>query len=69
MTAEMQTLGMGFTWEQLSAGQKFRTLNRTVTETDLMMFVGVTGMVEVISPTTRSAPRRARSRAALSRRH
>ena len=46
--AEKQTLGLGFTWEQLSAGQKFRTLNRTVTEADLMMFVGVTGMVEVI---------------------
>ena len=44
----MQTLGLGFTWEQLSAGQKFRTLNRTITETDLVMFVGVTGMVEVI---------------------
>ena len=48
MASQMQTLGLGFTWEQLSAGQKFRTLNRTVTETDLMMFVGVTGMVEVI---------------------
>lgn len=45
---EMKTLGLGFTWEQLSAGQRFRTLNRTVTETDLVMFVGVTGMVEVI---------------------
>ena len=44
----MQTLGLGFTWEQLSPGQKFRTLNRTVTEADLMMFVGTTGMVEVI---------------------
>jgi 3-hydroxybutyryl-CoA dehydratase len=44
----MQTLGLGFTWEQLSPGQQFRTLNRTITETDLMMFVGVTGMVEVI---------------------
>ena len=44
----MQTLGLGFTWEQLSAGQKFRTLNRTITEADLVMFVGVTGMVEVI---------------------
>jgi 3-hydroxybutyryl-CoA dehydratase len=44
----MQTLGLGFTWEQLSPGQKFRTLNRTVTEADLVMFVGVTGMVEVI---------------------
>jgi len=45
---EMQTLGLGFTWEQLSVGQRFRTLNRTLTETDLIMFVGVTGMVEVI---------------------
>lgn len=44
----MQTLGLGFTWEQLSPGQRFRTLNRTVTEADLTMFVGVTGMVEVI---------------------
>jgi 3-hydroxybutyryl-CoA dehydratase len=44
----MQILGLGFTWEQLSPGQKFRTLNRTITETDLMMFVGTTGMVEVI---------------------
>ena len=44
----MQTLGMGMTWEQLSPGQKFRTLNRTLTETDLVMFTGVTGMLEVI---------------------
>jgi 3-hydroxybutyryl-CoA dehydratase len=44
----MQTLGLGMTWEQLSPGQKFRTLNRTITETDLVMFIGCTGMVEVI---------------------
>ncbi len=44
----MQTLGLGFTWEQLSPGQQFRTLNRTITETDLVMFVGVTGMLETI---------------------
>jgi acyl dehydratase len=44
----MQTLGLGFTWEQLSPGQAFKTLNRTITEADLMMFIGVTGMVEVI---------------------
>jgi acyl dehydratase len=44
----MQTLGLGMTWEQLSPGQKFRTLNRTITETDLVMFTGVTGMLEVI---------------------
>ena len=34
MAQEMKTLGLGFTWEQLSVGQRFRTLNRTVTETD-----------------------------------
>jgi acyl dehydratase len=45
---EMKTLGLGFTWEQLSPGQRFRTLNRTLTETDLVMFTGVTGMLEVI---------------------
>ncbi len=44
----MQTLGLGFTWEQLSPGQRFRTLNRTITETDLVMFTGVTGMLEAI---------------------
>jgi 3-hydroxybutyryl-CoA dehydratase len=44
----MQTLGLGFTWEQLSAGQRFRTLNRTVTETDLVLFTGMTGMLESI---------------------
>src|SRR5260370_40646743 len=44
----MQTLGLGFTWEQLSPGQRFRTLNRTITETDLVLFTGVTGMREAI---------------------
>ena len=44
----MQTLGLGFTWEQLAPGQRFRTLNRTLTETDLVMFTGVTGMLETI---------------------
>ena len=44
----MQTLGLGFTWEELSPGQRFRTLNRTITETDLVLFTGVTGMLEII---------------------
>ena len=48
MTTGMQTLGLGFTYEQLSPGQRFRTLNRTITETDLVMFTGVTGMLEII---------------------
>jgi 3-hydroxybutyryl-CoA dehydratase len=44
----MQTIGLGFTWEQLVAGQQFRTINRTITETDLVLFTGVTGMLETI---------------------
>src|ERR1700724_4355487 len=44
----IQTLGLGFTWEQLSPGQRFRTLNRHITETDLVLFTGVTGMLESI---------------------
>src|SRR5258708_8164419 len=44
----MQTLGLGFTWEQLSPGQWFPTVNRTVTATDLVMFTGGTGMLETI---------------------
>jgi acyl dehydratase len=44
----MQTLGLGFTWEQLSPGQRFRTINRTITETDLVLFTGMTGMLEAI---------------------
>jgi 3-hydroxybutyryl-CoA dehydratase len=44
----IQTLGLGFTWEQLSPGQRFRTINRTITETDLVLFTGVTGMLETI---------------------
>jgi len=44
----MQTLGLGFTWEELSPGQCFRTLNRTITETDLVLFTGVTGMLEIM---------------------
>jgi acyl dehydratase len=39
-------LGRGFTWQQLAPGQRFRTHRRTVTEHDLMGFVGLTGMQE-----------------------
>jgi 3-hydroxybutyryl-CoA dehydratase len=45
---EIETLGLGYTWEELSPGQRFRTLNRTITESDLVIFVGMTGMLEVI---------------------
>ena len=41
-------LGQGFCWQDISVGQKFRTFRRTVTETDLVNFVSVTGMLEAI---------------------
>jgi len=39
-------LGRGFTWNELAPGQRFRTHRRTVTEHDLMGFVGLAGMQE-----------------------
>ncbi len=41
-------LGQGFVWQDLTVGQRFRTFRRTVTETDLVSFIGVTGMLEAI---------------------
>lgn len=44
----MPRLGQGFFWQDLQVGQCFRTFGRTVTETDLVNFIGVTGMLEAI---------------------
>lgn len=44
----MKTLGIGLYWDDLEEGQKFRTLNRTITEPDIVNFIGVTGMVETL---------------------
>ena len=44
----VQQLGQGFYWQDLSVGQQFKTFRRTVTEADLVGFIGVTGMVEVM---------------------
>ena len=43
MAGEMKTLGLGFTWEQLSAGQRFHTFNRTITEADITLHACHTG--------------------------
>lgn len=51
MTSLFETLpvfGKGPTWEDLSPGMVGRTLRRTVTEADLVSFIGVTGMTEAI---------------------
>ncbi|MDB5857198.1 MAG: MaoC domain protein dehydratase [Ramlibacter sp.] len=45
---ELETVGLGMTWEQLPVGRRFRTVGRTVTEADLVGFINCTGMVEVL---------------------
>jgi len=45
---QLPRLGQGVVWQDISVGQKFRTFRRTVTETDLVNFVSVTGMLEAI---------------------
>jgi hypothetical protein len=44
----IQQLGQGFYWQDLSVGQRLRTHRRTITEADLVGFIGVTGMLEKI---------------------
>jgi len=43
-----EVLGLGLHYEDLPLGRRFRTIGRTVTETDLIGFVNCTGMVEVL---------------------
>jgi 3-hydroxybutyryl-CoA dehydratase len=44
--AETRRLGQGFYWQELKVGSRFQTFRRKVTETDLVNFIGVTGMLE-----------------------
>ncbi len=46
--SELPVLGRGFYWQDLKVGQRFQTYRRTVTETDVVNFISVTGMLEVI---------------------
>jgi acyl dehydratase len=45
---EYEVLGLGLCLEDLPVGRKFRTIGRTLTEADLVHFIGVTGMTEVL---------------------
>ncbi|HUG57187.1 MAG TPA: MaoC/PaaZ C-terminal domain-containing protein [Candidimonas sp.] len=48
MNNNLPTLGRGYYWQELSVGQRFKTFRRTITETDVINFVSVTGMLETI---------------------
>ncbi|HUF97539.1 MAG TPA: MaoC family dehydratase N-terminal domain-containing protein [Ilumatobacter sp.] len=43
---EIPELIHGRTWEEMPVGFAFRTGGRTITETDLVTFIGLTGMIE-----------------------
>ncbi|WP_242127375.1 acyl dehydratase [Sphingobium sp. Sx8-8] len=45
-TTTITQLGRGPYWQEVSVGDKFRTYERTITETDLVSFINVTGMLE-----------------------
>ncbi|MBO6774953.1 MAG: MaoC family dehydratase N-terminal domain-containing protein [Marinibacterium sp.] len=42
----MKLLGTGFHWDELTVGDQFKTYGRTIFETDIINFVGVSGMLE-----------------------
>lgn len=42
----MELLGHGFYYQDWHEGYEFETLGRTITETDILNFVGVSGMTE-----------------------
>lgn len=44
----METLGLGLHFEDMPVGRRYRTIGRTVTEPDIVGFINVTGMTEVL---------------------
>lgn len=48
LDARAPRMGQGYFWQELQIGQIRRTFRRTVTETDLVNFINVTGMLEAI---------------------
>ena len=39
-----ELVGLGFTWNGLDVGYRFRTVGRAVTDADLVNFISITGM-------------------------
>jgi acyl dehydratase len=46
--SDLETVGVGFPWEELPEGRTFQTLGRTITEADIVNFISSTGMLEVL---------------------
>ena len=52
MENEMKLLGMGPFWNDLAAGDRFRTVGRTITETDLVNFINLSWLTEELFTNT-----------------
>jgi len=44
----VETVGLGFPFEELPVGRKFKTIGRTITEADIVNYVNCTGLTEVL---------------------
>jgi acyl dehydratase len=44
----METVGLGFYFEDMPVGRSFKTIGRTITDADITNFVNATGLVEVL---------------------
>ena len=44
----METIGLGYHFEDLPVGRRFRTVGRTITEPDIVNFINTIGMTEVL---------------------
>ena len=44
----METVGIGFYFEDLPVGRRFQTIGRTITDTDIINFCNCTGNTEVL---------------------
>jgi acyl dehydratase len=48
MSSEYELVGLGIHFDDLPLGRKFRTVGRTITETDIVLFINTIGMTEVL---------------------
>jgi acyl dehydratase len=48
MSQEYELVGLGIHFDELPLGRRFKTVGRTITETDIVLFVNTVGMTEVL---------------------
>ena len=48
MDSEYEVVGLGIHFDDLPLGRKFQTVGRTITETDIVLFINTVGMTEVL---------------------